>query len=68
MPEQSKLLAGYRQAIETTTRRGDCERHDWFVFEDKGERMIWCHPEERQAFIDAGIPESELVSVGSHEA
>lgn len=55
-------MSTLRQGIEITLRHYHLERGEWYVFEDGGSRLIWCHPDDRQAFVDAGIPEDELIS------
>ena len=53
----------WRQGIEITLRHFHLDLGEWYLFEDDdGGRLIWCHPDERQAFVDAGIPEEGLVS------
>lgn len=57
---ESKLLASWRNMLGQT-RKIRLEQGEWYLFEDDGERLIWCPREDRQAFVDAGIPERCLV-------
>ena len=63
---KSKLLADYKQAIEQT-RRFHEEPGEWLRFEDDGEQLVWCHPDDRQAFLDAGVLEESIVHLSRPE-
>ena len=52
-------LRGLCEALERLQMFRD-EPGEWLVLEDQGERLVWCCPDDRQAFIDAGVPEESI--------